>query len=111
MNPKSTFMPWLGGLLSEFVGGVAHGAFTGGIGTSAVGASDGTLTTQSMLIKATLIFALVSGLKDVGLYVNKNPLPNLFAQPVIAPVPGPVATPTVSDQPSTLAQPIATPKP
>lgn len=110
MKSNSTLLPWIGALISQFISGVAHGGFVGGVGTAAVDASNSQLATQATLIKATLIMAFVGGLKDVALYINANPMPNIFAPPVIAPVVGPVATPTVSDQPSTLSSPTVTPK-
>lgn len=110
-NQPSTLKPWLGAILSKFVAGMAHGALLGNF----IGAGQ-TIVTQVAPDQRTLIWTNVLGIfgnafKEVFLYVQSNPLPNLLAAPVIAPIPGPVAPPTVSDQPSTLMQPTATPNP
>ncbi len=106
----ATFKPWLGGVLSKFVSGMAHGALIGSGTGAIVTTAEGRIPSHHEIILTAIISLLSGGLKDVWLYIENNPLPDLFSNPIIAPIPGPVATPTVSDQPSTLAQPIATTK-
>lgn len=105
MATNSTFKPWLGGIISQFIGGLFHGSVVGAGGTTALDISSGQITSVKRILLGTVIAALIGAIKDVSLYVNENPMPNIFAQPVVAPIPGPVAAPTVSDQPSTLVSP------
>lgn len=107
MSSKSTLLPWIGAIISEFISGVFHGSVTGA-GVSVFAADGQTLVTKKIIIM-TIVGACIGGIKDVALYIQSNPMPNVFAQPVVAPVAGPVATPTVSDQPTTLVQPTSAP--
>lgn len=108
---QSTFKPWLGAIISEFVSGVFHGSVVGAGTITAVDTASNVQTTGHGILWATAIAAIIGGVKDIALYIQTNPMPNVFSSPTIAPVPGPVATPTVSDQQSTLTQPSATTKP
>ncbi len=101
MKPNSTLFPWVGAILSKAVSGFAHGAAT----AAGVGLVVNTLDQAIGLLKITALGGCVGAVKDVFLYINKNPMPNIFAAPTIAPVAGPVATPTIGDQPKTLASP------
>jgi hypothetical protein len=87
----STLIRWLGAIISEAVSGFAHGAIIGGGGAAA--ADD-----FGMLVKVTITSGLISAAKDVFLYINANPMPNVFAAPIIAPVaPVPAVIPTTSE--------------
>lgn len=105
MATESTLKPWLGAIISKFVSGLFHGSLVGGGTVAIADTTAGTNVTTHNLLVATLISAIIGAIKDVGFYINANPMPNIFAQPIVAPVAGPVATPSVSDQPATLVSP------
>lgn len=99
--------PWLGAILSKFISGLFHGTVVSGVVVSGgkVAADATGIPAQNphlelwALIVGTAIGAVTSGIKDVAFFVNANPMPNIFAPPVIAPAIAPVAEPSISSAP------------
>lgn len=78
--------------MSECVSGFAHGAVVG----SGVDVASGDFT---KLLRFALVGGAVGAAKDMALYIQQNPMPNIFAPPQIAPTAAPVSPPTLGDPP------------